>query len=45
MTAILENKIADTRYSQNNVIFEFLGPENIGKDIQIKFISVLLAKI
>ena len=41
----MENKMADTRYEKNNVIFGFLGPENIGIYTKIKFLSVVLTEI
>ena len=40
-----KNKMADTRYFKIFVIFGFLGPENIGVDTKIKFLSLLLAEI
>ena len=43
---MLENKMADTRYLDDVVIFWFLDPENIGIYTQnIKFTSSLLADI
>ena len=45
MAAILENKMADTNSFEKLAIFGFLGPENIGVDTNIKFLSLLLAEI
>ena len=45
MAAILENKMADTRYVYFVVIFGFFGYENMGIDTKIRILFLLLAEI